>query len=91
VRLNHPLNSTSIMVNRPGHHEDCSLGGSGIMSSPSRFQHDLLLEHIDNIDEDNTMRLRNPQNANGHNHNNEMVLSPMINGDKSSGGKGVER
>lgn len=30
-----------------------------MMSSPSRFQHELLLEHIDN-DEGDTMRLRNP-------------------------------
>jgi len=66
VRQNPALNSTSIMVNNVsrsggpgGYNEDCS---SGMMSSPSRFQHDLLLEHIDNEDEEHT-RLRHPSNA----------------------------
>ena len=51
------------------HHEDgqSSGGGSGLMSSPSRFQHDLLLE---NEDEGDHMRLRNPQ------PNTHDVLSP---------------
>ena len=66
VRTSQPLNSTSLMVNNVSrsntnghHHEDgLSSGGSGLMSSPSRFQHDLLLE---NEDENDQMRLRNPQ------------------------------
>jgi len=39
------------------HEDGLSSGGSGLMSSPSRFQHDLLLE---NEDEHEQMRLRNP-------------------------------
>ena len=56
VRPTQPLNQTSIMVNNrsgtAGYHDEYS----GVMSSPSRFQHDLLLENMDNED----MRLRNP-------------------------------
>ena len=56
VRPTQPLNSTSIMANNrsgtAGYNEEYS----GVMSSPSRFQHDLLLEHMDNED----MRLRHP-------------------------------
>ncbi len=55
VKQLQPLNQTSIMVNNrsgTGYHEEYS----GVMSSPSRFQHDLLLEHMDNEE----MRLRNP-------------------------------
>jgi hypothetical protein len=56
VRQTQP--STSIIVNnRSGtaYQEEYS----GVMSSPSRFQHDLLLDHMDNED----MRLRNPMQA----------------------------
>jgi hypothetical protein len=49
VRASQPLNSTSLMVNNVsrGHDGMSSGGGSGLMSSPSRFQHDLLLENED--------------------------------------------
>ena len=58
VKQLQPLNQTSIMVNNrsgTGYHEEYS----GVMSSPSRFQHDLLLEHMDNEE----MRLRNPRDS----------------------------
>ena len=42
---------------------------SGVMSSPSRFQHELLLEHMNN-DEETNMRLRNPVN--------EVIQSPQV-------------
>lgn len=58
-----PLNSTSMILANNGSRSGAPFhegDSSGIMSSPSRFQHDLLLEHIDNDEHDDTMRLRNP-------------------------------
>lgn len=55
VRPLQPLNSTSIIVNNRSGTVGYQDEYSGVMSSPSRFQHDLLLD----ADEDQ-MRLRNP-------------------------------
>ena len=66
-------NQTSLMANTVSR-GDCSMG-SGLMSSPSRFQHDLLLENID--DED--MRLRNP--AHPEDRHEVCVIEAMQTGD----------